>query len=56
MKDNKDVVLAAVANHGWAIQYASKRLQEDKDVIAAALQQNQYALESLNNIEDTENE
>ena len=35
-RDDKDVVLAAVTQHGYALQYASADLQNDKDVVLAA--------------------
>jgi len=38
MKDNKDVVMAAILGHdGQALNYASKRLQGDADVVRAAM-------------------
>ena len=43
-RDDKDVVLAAVTQHGYALQYASADLQNDKDVVLAAVTQEGYAL------------
>ena len=35
--ENKDVVLAAVAENGWALIYASEELRGDRDVVLAAV-------------------
>jgi len=35
--DDKEVVMAAVRNRGYALQFASPRLKEDKEVVLAAL-------------------
>jgi len=37
MKDDKELVLAAVKQNGWALRYASPLLQDDKDVVLAAV-------------------
>ena len=44
--DDKDVVLAAVAQYGFALtlQDAAPAMKEDKDVVLAAVAQNGYAL------------
>ena len=34
---DKDVVLAAVAQHGIALKYAAESLRADKDVVFAAM-------------------
>ena len=41
---DKDVVLAAVAQNGWALKYAHEELRRDKDVVLAAMAQNGEAL------------
>ena len=33
LKDDKEVVMEAVKNYGWAFAYASDRLKDDKDVL-----------------------
>eukprot|EP00913_Durusdinium_trenchii_P014108 g13242.t1 len=43
-KNDKEVVLAAVANSGQALKYVGKALQSDRDVVSAAIQQNGLAL------------
>lgn len=40
LKDDKEVVLAAVQKYGWALKYASERLKDDKEVVLAAVQKN----------------
>ena len=45
LKDDKDVVLAAVAYYGNALRYVSARFKDDKDVVLAAVAQVDYALE-----------
>ena len=44
LRNAKDVVLAAVVQHGRTLYHASKRLQNDKDVVLAAVAKNGYAL------------
>lgn len=44
LKDDIDVVFAAVAQYGYALHYASERLKDDKDVVLAALAQNNGAI------------
>ena len=34
---DKEVVLAAVAKNGWALDYAAPALQNDKEVVLAAV-------------------
>ena len=41
----KEVALAAVAQEGWALRFASAGLTGDKEVVLAAVAQNGYALE-----------
>ena len=36
----KEVVLAAVTEDGWALQFASVELRADKDVVLAAVRRN----------------
>ena len=40
LRDDKDVVLAAVRQNGQSIRVASARLKDDEDVAMAALEQN----------------
>ena len=40
MKNNKDVVLAAVQRYGFALQYASDDMKNDQEVVMAAVQNN----------------
>ena len=37
MKEDKEVVLAAVEQNGMALKYASHELNDDKDVVMIAL-------------------
>ena len=41
---DREVVLAAVEEDGWALEYASVELQADREVVLAAVQQDGYAL------------
>jgi hypothetical protein len=36
-KKDRDVVLAAVKNNGWALFYANKNLKKDKFIVLAAI-------------------
>jgi len=45
LNDDKDTVLLAVKQDGYALQFASDRLREDKDVLDAALEQNLNAIQ-----------
>jgi len=47
MKDNKDrdEVLAAVKEDGWALEHADESLQKDKEIVMAAVKQDGYALD-----------
>jgi len=45
LNDDKDLVLLAVKQDGYALQFASDRLREDKDVLDAALEQNLNAIQ-----------
>ena len=42
---NRDFVLAAVAQNGEALEYASDELRGDREVVLAAVAQRGYALE-----------
>ena len=42
--NNKDVVMAAVEQNGYALEVASQKLQGDKEVVMAAVKQNGNAL------------
>merc|ERR1712100_551641 len=44
-KNDKNIVLAAIRNNGYAYKYASKKLKKDKDIIMEALQSNGLALQ-----------
>ena len=39
LRDDKDVVMAAVQQNGMALYFASERLRDDKDVVMAAVHQ-----------------
>ena len=53
MKNEKEVVLAAVKQNGDALEYASEGMKNDKKVVLAALAQNgnalQFASEEMQN-------
>ena len=40
LREDKEVVLAAVKNNGSAIEFASHALQKDKDVLLASVKNN----------------
>ena len=42
--NNKRVVMEAVKQDGMELQYASKQMQMDKDVVLAAITQNKNAM------------
>jgi hypothetical protein len=44
MQEKKKIVLAAVLNNGWALQYASLELRNNKEVVLAAVKNNPLAL------------
>ena len=44
MYTTKEEALPAVTQYGYALDYASERLQDDKDVVLAAVTQYGYAL------------
>ena len=44
LEADREVVLAAVKQNGWAIQYASVQLKADREVVLAAVKQNGLAL------------
>ena len=44
-KENKNIVLAAVTQHGWELQFASEELKADKEIVLAAVKQNGGALQ-----------
>jgi hypothetical protein len=45
LKDDKDVVLAAVQKHWGSLERATERLRDDKDVVLAAVQNDGFCLE-----------
>ena len=45
LQNDKEVVLAAVKQFGYALQYASTNLQSDREVVLAAVTQTGYALQ-----------
>ena len=45
LRDDKDVVLAAVKEDGHTLQFVSDRLRDDKDVVMAAVKQEGYILD-----------
>jgi hypothetical protein len=44
LQNDKEVVLAAVNQCGWALEHASAELRNDKEVVLAAVNQNGWAL------------
>ena len=38
MRNNQDIVLAAVQQNGWSLRYASVEMKNDQDVVLAAVQ------------------
>lgn len=46
-KNNKDIVLKAIKQNGWALGYASKELQNDEEVFLKAVQQDRPSLNDL---------
>ena len=40
----KDIVLSAVTNDGWALEYASDRLKDDNDVVLEATEKDRSSL------------
>lgn len=48
VKDNKELVMAAVSLNGMNLKFASERLQNDIDVVEAAVIQNLLALQFAN--------
>ena len=53
LKNDRDVVLAAVQHYGMVLHYASANLRNDQDIVLAAVQQHgdalQYASDGLRN-------
>ncbi|MGR3912318.1 MAG: DUF4116 domain-containing protein [Candidatus Rhabdochlamydia sp.] len=45
LKNNKQIVLAAVKNNWQALKYANDKLKDDPDVVLAAIEKSGYALE-----------
>merc|ERR1712217_856766 len=45
LRDNRNIILAAVSQKGWALQYASAGCRGDRDIVLAAVTQNGCALE-----------
>ncbi len=56
MKNDKEVVMVAVTNDGWALQYASSELRNDNSVVFGAVKNNgnvlEYASDELKNDKD----
>ena len=44
LQDDKEVVLAAVKENGFALRFASDRLKDDEDIVRAAVRRNRRAL------------
>jgi len=44
LRNNKEVVLEAVKQYGWALKYASDELRANKEVVIEAVKQDGYAL------------
>lgn len=51
-RDDKEVVMAAVKENGFAIKYADKNLQQDEEVIVAAIKQNVKTIEIVKELTD----
>ena len=49
LKDDKDVVMTAVKNNGFAIQYASDRLKNDIEVVREASNTYLYTFDYVGN-------
>ncbi len=52
LKKDREIVLVAVKQHGWALEYADESLKQDREIVLAAVQQHdgsalEYADESL---------
>ena len=45
LQGNKDIVMAAVKNQGFTLQYTSDELKGDFDIVMAAVKQCGYALQ-----------
>ena len=45
LRDDKDIVLAALGNDGMALEYASERLRDDYGIVLYAIRNNMRALE-----------
>jgi len=43
LKNDKEVVMIAVAQNGWALEYASDEMKSDKEVATAAVMQDERA-------------
>jgi hypothetical protein len=44
LKDDKDIILAAVKNNGLILCFASERLKDDKDFVLEAVKNYGFAL------------
>ena len=44
LRSDKEIVMAAVTQNGYALLYADASLKADKEVVMAAVTQNGYAL------------
>ena len=49
LKNDKEVVLTAVSNYGYALMHASSLLKSDREVIIAAVKNDGLALQFANN-------
>jgi len=45
VRNDKEIMIAAVTQNGWALQYASIELRNDRDVVLVAVSQNGWALQ-----------
>jgi predicted RNA-binding protein (virulence factor B family) len=56
LRKDREIVLAAVQQNGYVLEYADESFKKDKEVVLAAVQQNgnalKYADESLQNDPD----
>ncbi len=44
-KNDREIVLAAVQQNGWALQYAHESLQKDREIVLTAVQQTAWVLQ-----------
>ncbi len=45
LKNNKEAVLVAVKQNGWALEFASKKLRANKEVVLEAVKESDWVLQ-----------